>query len=114
MKNCGCRNVRKHIDIKGSDKSVILDISLIVYSPDKMKITYSESKYNLVISGKGLITFMGLNAKVRSHKYKKSRYAIGSVSKKNLSNIIREFVKLPYEINEKKRPKHEPIESYFT
>ena len=26
MKNCGCPNVRKHIEIKGSDKYVILDI----------------------------------------------------------------------------------------
>ena len=26
MKNCGCRNVRKHKEIKGSDKYVTLDI----------------------------------------------------------------------------------------
>ena len=30
MKICGCRNVRKHIEIKGSDKYVTLDISLNV------------------------------------------------------------------------------------
>ena len=27
MKNCGCRKVRKHKEIKGSDKYVTLDIS---------------------------------------------------------------------------------------
>ena len=46
MKNYGRRNVNKHIDIKGSDKYVTLDISLKFDSPDKIKITYSESKDN--------------------------------------------------------------------
>ena len=44
---------------------------------------------------------------------KKARYAIGNVSMKDLSKIIREFEKfekLPYE---KKTPKHEPTDSYF-
>ena len=45
------------------------------------------------ISGKGLIASLGIKAKVRTHKYKKARYAIGNVSKKDLSNIIREFEK---------------------
>ena len=40
-------------------------------------------------------------------------YAILNVSKKDLSKIIREFEKLPYESYEKKRPKHEPTDSYF-
>ena len=46
MKNCGRRNVRKHREIKGSDKYVTLDISLKFDSLDKMKITSSESKEN--------------------------------------------------------------------
>ena len=65
------------------------------------------------ISRKGLITSLVFKAKLRPQEYKKSRYAIGNVSKKDLSKIIREFEKfekLPYE---KKRPKHEPINSYF-
>ena len=60
-----------------------------------------------------MITSLGFKAKVRPHKYKKSGYAIGNVSTKELSNIIREFEKfekLPYE---KKRPKHEPNDIYF-
>ena len=51
--------------------------------------------------------------KVGSQKYKKARYAIRNISEKDLSNIIKEFEKigkLPYE---KKRPKHEPTDSYF-
>ena len=56
---------------------------------------------------------MGLKAKVNPHKYKKARYAIVNVSKKDLSKVIREFKKLPYESYEKKRPKHETTDSYF-
>ena len=44
---------------------------------------------------------------------KNSRYAIGNVSEKDPSKINKEFEKiekLPYE---KRRPKHEPTESYF-
>ena len=46
MKNCGRQNVSKHIEIKGSDKYVTLDISLKYDSLDKMRITYSDSKFN--------------------------------------------------------------------
>ena len=46
MKNCGRRNVRKHKEIKGSNKYVTLGISLKFDSMDKMKITSSESKVN--------------------------------------------------------------------
>ena len=63
-------------------------------------------------SRQGLIIFLGLKTKSRSHKNKKARYAIGNVSKKDIFKIIREFEKfetLPYE---KKRPKHEPNDSY--
>ena len=68
MKNCGHLNVRKHREIKGSDKYVTLDISLKFDSLDKMKITSSESKEKLEISGKGLITSMGFKVKIRPHK----------------------------------------------
>ena len=32
---------------------------------------------------------------------------------KNFSKIIREFDRLPYKIYERRRPKHEPTDSYF-
>ena len=60
-----------------------------------------------------MITYLGFKDKVRPHKYKKSRYAIRNVSKKDLSEIIKKFENLPYESYYKKRPKHEPTESYF-
>ena len=41
MKNFNRRNVKKHREIKGSDKYVTLDISLKFDRLDKMKITYS-------------------------------------------------------------------------
>ena len=97
MNNCGCHNIRKHKEIKVSDKYVTLDISLKFYSLDKTKITSSESKEKLERSGKGLITFLGFKAKVRPQKYKKSRYSIVNFSKKDLLKIIREFENLPYE-----------------
>ena len=84
MKNCGCHNFRKHKDIKCSDTHVTLDISLKFESLDNMKITSSESKDNLVRSGKGLITSMVLRSKERPKKQKKARYAIVNVSKKDI------------------------------
>ena len=78
-----------------------------------MKITSSESKDNLGISGKGLITYLILKAKVIPKKYKKERYAIVNVSKKELSKIIRDFEKLPYESYERKSSNHKPTERYF-
>ena len=42
-----------------------------------------------------------------------ARYARGNVSKKDFSKIIREFEKFQKLPSEKKRPKHEPIDSYF-
>ena len=47
MKNCGRHNVRKHKEIKGSEKYVTLDISLKLDSLDKTKTTFSESKGKL-------------------------------------------------------------------
>ena len=113
IKNCVRRNVRKHRDIKSSDKYVTLDLLLKFDSLENLRITSSESKNNLGRQVKGLITSLGLKAKVRPKKCKKARYAIGNFSKKDLSKSIREFEKLPYESYERKRPKNEPIDSYF-
>ena len=46
MNNCGRHNVKKHRDIKGSDKYSTLEILLKFDSLDKMIITSSESKDN--------------------------------------------------------------------
>ena len=99
--------------INSSDKYVTLEISLKFDSLDKMKITSSESKDDLVRSGKGLITSLGLKAKSRFKKYKKARHAIGNVSEKDLFRIIKDFEIIEKLNYEKKRPKHEPTESYF-
>ena len=58
-----------------------------------------------------MINSLGYKAKLRPHKYKKERYAIVNVSKKDLLEIIKNFEKLPYESYEKKRPKYEPTDS---
>ena len=47
MDNSGRRNIRKHKEIKVSDKYVMLDISLKFDNLDKMNITYLESKGKL-------------------------------------------------------------------
>ena len=60
-----------------------------------------------------MTTSLSFKTKARLQKYKKARYAIGNVSKKDISKIIKEFEKiekLPYEKN---RPKHEPTKIYF-
>ena len=88
-------------------------ISLKFDSMDKMKITSSESEGKLERSGKGLIISLGFKAKVMSQKYKRARYAIGNISKKDLSKIIREFEKFEKSPYDKKRPKHKPTGSYF-
>ena len=113
MKICGCLKVRKHKEIKGSDKYFTLEISSKFDSLEKMKTTSSESKVKLERSVKGLVTAPYFATKVRLQNYKMARYAIVNVSEKDLSKIIKEFEKigkLPYE---DKRPKHEPTHSYF-
>ena len=112
MKNCGRHNVRKNKEIKGSDKYTTLNISSKFDSMYKIKITSSESKGKLERSGKGLINSLGFKTKERSPKYKKVRYVIGNFSKKDLSKIIKEFEKIEKVPYEKKRPKHEPTDSY--
>ena len=112
MKICGLRNVRKHREIKGSDKYVTLDISLKFGSQEKMRITSSDPKDKLGRSGKGLITSLDLKAKIRAKKHKKARYAIVNVSMKYLSKIIREFEKVSYNSYETMRPEHERADSY--
>ena len=89
MKNCGGRKVSKHKEIKGSDKIVTLNVSAKFDSLNKMETTSSESKGKLGRSGKGLVTALAFKTKVRSQKYKTARYAIGNVSKKDLSKIIK-------------------------
>ena len=94
MKNCGRRKVRKHKEIKDSDNIFILNISAKFDSMNKMETTSLESKGKLVRLGKGLIIALSFKTKVGSKKYKKARYAIGNVSMKYFSNIIKEFGKL--------------------
>ena len=53
MKTCVRCKVRKHKEIKGSDKIVTLNISVKFDSLNKMKTTSSESKGKLGRSGKG-------------------------------------------------------------
>ena len=70
MKNCGRCKVRKHKEIKGSDKIVNLNVSSKFDSLNKLETTSSESKGKLGRSGKGLITALAFKTKVRSSKYK--------------------------------------------
>ena len=100
MRNCVQRNVRKHKEIKDSDKHVtlnmyeILNISEMFDELDKTETTSSESKVKMEGSGKWLVTALALKTKARSKILKKSRYAIGNVSMGDLSNKIKEFEKL--------------------
>ena len=94
MKNCGRRKVRKHKEIKGSDKIFTLNVPAKFDSLNNMETTSSESKRKLGRSVKGLVTALYLKTKSRPKKYKKSRYAIGNVSMKDLSKNFKQFEKL--------------------
>ena len=63
--------------------------------------------------GKRLIASLGINNIRISKKNKIARYAITNIILKNISKIIKEFEKLPYEGYVWKRSKHEPTDSYF-
>ena len=77
MKNCGRRKVRKHKEIKGSDKCVTLNIYEILNISDKfdnlnkMETTSSESKVEVERSGKGLVTALDLKTKASSKNTKR-------------------------------------------
>ena len=100
MRNCGQRNVKKHKEIKDSDERVTLNMYEILKISEKfddlenMETTSLESKVRMEGSGNWLVTALALKNKARSKKYKNSRYAIGNVSMKDLSNKIKEFEKL--------------------
>ena len=62
---------------------------------------------------KGVGNRSGSQDQSKVERYKKARYAIGNVSMKDLSKIIKEFekiVRVPYV---KMIPKHEPTWSYY-
>ena len=71
-----------------------MNISAKFDSLNKMETTYSESKVKLERSGNGLVTALAFKTKARLPKYKKARYAIGNVSEKDLSKIIKDFEKI--------------------
>ena len=78
-----------------------------------MKTTSSESRRKLGRSGKRLVTDLAFKTKGRSQKYKKARHAIGNVSEKELSKIIKEFEKIGKLTYVKRISKYEPTSSYF-
>ena len=75
MKNYVRLKVRKQKDIKGSDKCVTLNIYEILNISEKfddlnkIETTSSESKVELEISGKGLVTALSIKNKARPKKY---------------------------------------------
>ena len=71
MKNYGRCKVRKHKEIKGSDKCITLNISEKFDSLNKMETTSSESERKLGRSGKGLVTALALKTKARSKNTKR-------------------------------------------
>ena len=82
MKNGGRRKVRKHKEIKGSDKVVNLNISAKFESLNNMKTTSSEAKGKYGRSGKGLVTALDFKTKVRFHKNTKSQDMPSEISER--------------------------------
>ena len=113
MENCGRWNVRNHRDIRNDEQYIALEIYLEFVNMDNMKSKYPEPKYYLGISGKGLITYLGLNAIRRSTNIKKEKFSITESIIKNLYNIIMKFKDVPYESYVKKISTHISNASYF-
>ena len=111
MKINGCCNVNKHRDIKGSDKYVILYILLKFGSMERIKITFSERKDNLGISGKVLITSLGLKAKARPKNTQKGKVCHRKCQSEGLYKNIGDFDKLLYKSYESRRTNHDPTDS---
>ena len=66
IKNGGRHNVRKHREIKGSDKYATLDILLKFDSLNKMKITSLESKEKFVKIRKGVDYLSGFQGQSKA------------------------------------------------
>ena len=79
----------------------------------KIQIKYSETKYHLGISGKGLITSLGLKTIRSLNTTKKAGFAITEVSLKYIYKIIKEFKDVPYEGYVRKRSKNIPTDNYL-
>ena len=60
------------METKNSEQYISLDIYLKVYFLDKKEVNYSESRYYMGISGKGLSTSMNLRSKNPNNKQKES------------------------------------------
>ena len=88
MKNCGRRKVRKHKEIKGTDKIVNLDISSKFDNLNKMKTKSSEPKGKLERSGKGLVITLDFKTKVRFRKSTKSKSMPSEISVRRTFRIL--------------------------
>ena len=73
MKNYGRRKVRKHKEIKDSDKIVTLDISAKFEILNKKETISLESKVKLERSGKGLVNALAFKTKVGFAKIQKGK-----------------------------------------
>ena len=73
MKTFGRQKVRKHKEIKGSDKIFTLNVSEKFDSLNNMETTSSESKERLERSGKRLVTDLAFKTKVRFAKIQKGK-----------------------------------------
>ena len=104
MKNCGGRKVRKHKEIKGSDKYVTLDISSKFGSLEKMKTTSSDSKGRMETSGKGLVTSLGFRTKVSSKNTKKQGMPSEISVRRTFRRLSKSLGKLGNYLMRRRRP----------
>ena len=112
MKDGGCRNVRKHRDIKDSDKFITLVILLEFCSLYKMIITSSKLKHYLGRTGRGWLPLWVSRTMQGQRKRKRQSMSI-LMSVWNISKITKDFEKLLFKSYERERNKHGPTDSYF-
>ena len=113
IKNCGCRKVRKHKDIKDSDKIATSDISAKFDILNKMENTSSESKEKSERSAKGLVTNLDFKTKVRSPKYKRKGMPSEMSVRRIFRRLSKSLRKLGNYLMRKRCPKMSQLPSTF-
>ena len=90
MTSCVRQNVRKHREIKDGEHYIALEIYLKLDFLAKRKVTSSESRGYMGISGKGVTTSLDLRTK-SPNKKKKSWIAITDITNQYFRKFIKKF-----------------------
>ena len=90
MTSFGRRNVKKHTEIKNSEKYIALEIYLKLGCMDNREVTYSESREYMGRLDKGLTTSLTIRTKSPNNE-QKARTNITAISNHYFNNLLKDF-----------------------